>query len=87
VHSAWSDGIQSPEAIVRAAAGSVDVPALTDHDEIRGAQAARAFARANAELGADVVVGEGITTRNGHLRGLFLEEGCPRAFRPAEQST
>jgi hypothetical protein len=36
VHSCWSDGVQPPEAIVRAAAGSVDVLALTDHDEIRG---------------------------------------------------
>ena len=77
VHSTWSDGTQSPEAIVRAAAGAVDVLALTDHDEIRGAFAARAFARANPELGVDVVVGEEITTRNGHLLGLFLEERVP----------
>lgn len=77
VHSCWSDGVQPPEAIVRAAAGSVDVLALTDHDEIRGALAARAFARANPELGVDVVIGEEITTRNGHLLGLFLEERVP----------
>jgi predicted metal-dependent phosphoesterase TrpH len=62
---------------VRVAAGSVDVLALTDHDEIRGALAARAFARANPELGVDVVIGEEITTRNGHLLGLFLEERVP----------
>src|SRR5262245_48842415 len=77
VHSFWSDGTQAPEAIVRAAAGAVDVLALTDHDEIRGALAARTFARANPELGVDVVVGEEITTRNGHLLGLFLEERVP----------
>src|SRR5262245_52770192 len=41
VHSNWSDGAQSPEAIVRAAAGRVDVVAVTDHDEIRGALRAR----------------------------------------------
>ena len=37
VHSWWSDGAQSPEDLVRAAAGRVDVLAITDHDEIAGA--------------------------------------------------
>src|SRR5207245_8092266 len=31
VHSIWSDGAQAPAAIVRAAAGRVDVLAITDH--------------------------------------------------------
>jgi hypothetical protein len=43
VHSRWSDGGQTPEAIVRAAAGRLDVVAITDHDEIRGARRAREF--------------------------------------------
>jgi predicted metal-dependent phosphoesterase TrpH len=77
VHSFWSDGAQSPEALVRRAAGRLDVLAVTDHDEIRGALAAREFARARPELGIDVVVGEEISTRNGHLLGLFLEETVP----------
>src|SRR4030095_16068286 len=42
VHSNWSDGAQSPEAIVRAAAGRVDGVALTHHDENRGARRPRA---------------------------------------------
>jgi predicted metal-dependent phosphoesterase TrpH len=77
VHSSWSDGAQSPEAIVRAAAGRVDVIALTDHDEIRGARRARAFAAEHPELGVDVVVGEEISTLNGHLIGLWLDERVP----------
>lgn len=36
VHSIWSDGAQHPDDIVRAAAGRVEVVAVTDHDEIRG---------------------------------------------------
>src|SRR6266581_1911301 len=56
VHSIWSDGAQAPAAIVRAAAGRVDVLAITDHDEIRGALEAREFARAHSELGIDVVI-------------------------------
>ena len=41
VHSHWSDGAQSPELVVRAAAGRVDVLAITDHDEIQGAATTR----------------------------------------------
>jgi predicted metal-dependent phosphoesterase TrpH len=77
VHSTWSDGAQSPEAIVRAAAGRVDVVALTDHDEIRGACRARAFAAEHPDLGVDVVIGEEVSTLNGHLIGLWLQERVP----------
>jgi predicted metal-dependent phosphoesterase TrpH len=77
VHSHWSDGAQSPERIVRAAAGRVDVVALTDHDEIRGALRAREFAAEHPELGVDVVVGEEISTLNGHLIGLWLQDVVP----------
>lgn len=69
-HSIWSDGAQRPEALVRAASGRVDVLAITDHDEVRGARAAREFALGHPQLGVDVVLGEEISTRNGHLIGL-----------------
>ena len=74
VHTHWSDGAQAPEAIVRAASGHLDVVAITDHDEIRGAVRARAYAHAHPELGVDVVIGEEISTLNGHLLGLYLRE-------------
>jgi predicted metal-dependent phosphoesterase TrpH len=50
------------------------VVAITDHDEIRGALRAHEFAKDHAELGVDVVVGEEISTLNGHILGLFLHE-------------
>ena len=58
-------------------AGRVQVLAVTDHDEIQGAREARAFAHDHRELGVDVVVGEEISTLNGHLLGLYLEERVP----------
>ena len=83
-HSFWSDGAQRPEALVRAAAGRMDVLAITDHDEIRGARIAREFALDHPQLGVDVVVGEEISTRNGHLIGLWLEEAVPPGLAALE---
>jgi predicted metal-dependent phosphoesterase TrpH len=78
VHSDWSDGAQAPETIVLGAARRrLDVVALTDHDEIRGALRARDFAAAHPQLGVEVVVGEEISTLNGHLLGLWLTERVP----------
>ena len=84
VHTLWSDGAQRPEAILEAASGRVDVVAITDHDEIRGALRAREWAREHPELGVDVVVGEEISTLNGHLLGLFLEECVPPGLSALE---
>jgi predicted metal-dependent phosphoesterase TrpH len=58
VHTVWSDGAQRPETIVEAARGRLDLVAITDHDEIRGALRGRDWAREHPELGVDVVVGE-----------------------------
>jgi hypothetical protein len=84
VHSIWSDGAQHPDDIVRAAAGRVDVVAVTDHDEIRGALRARAFALEHPALGVDVVVGEEISTLNGHLIGLYVSERVPPGLSAAD---
>lgn len=84
VHSWWSDGAQSPEDLVRAAAGRVDVLAISDHDEIAGALQAREFARDHPDLGVDVVVGEEVSTLNGHLLALYLEERIPAGLSAAQ---
>ena len=56
--------------------GFLDVIAITDHERIDAALAARHMA-ADRGLPFEVVVGEEITTRGGHLLGLFLERPIP----------
>lgn len=51
----------------------LDVVAITDHDHIRGAWRAREV-WANRSHRFEVVVGIEITTTEGHLLGLFLED-------------
>src|SRR5262249_52090886 len=58
--------------IVRAAAGRVDVLALTDHDTIHGARIAQDYAQDHPELGVDVIVGEEVSTLNGHVLALYI---------------
>jgi len=70
---------------VRAAAGRVEVLAITDHDRIAGARQAREFARDHPTLGVDVVIGEEVSTLNGHMLALFLEEVVPPGL-PAAQT-
>jgi len=78
IHSLASDGTASVVEILQrvAAAGFLDVIAITDHERIDAARAARTIAT-DRGLKVQVVVGEEITTRGGHLLGLFLEERVP----------
>ncbi len=75
IHSLASDGVDGIPAILDHVERNttLDVIAVTDHERIDAAVAARTMAR---ELGhrADVVVGEEISTLGGHLLALFLEE-------------
>ncbi len=74
VHSMASDGIDGVEAILDAAvARGLSLLAITDHERVDGAVAARAMAIAKG-LPIEVIVGEEITTRNGHLVALFMQE-------------
>lgn len=78
IHSAASDGLDGVSAILTAveARGDLDVIAITDHDRIDAALAARTLAR-HRGLRLEVVAGEEVTTRGGHLLALFIEERIP----------
>ena len=74
IHSLASDGIDGIAAILEFVERStdLDVIAITDHERIDAAVAARTMAR---DLGhrAEVIVGEEISTLGGHLVALFLD--------------
>ncbi|GAA2145963.1 PHP domain-containing protein [Nocardioides koreensis] len=78
-HSRASDGTQSPEELVRAAAAAgLDVVALTDHDTAEGWDEAEATAR---ETGIALVRGMEISTRHdGH--GVHLLAYLPDRSHP-----
>jgi hypothetical protein len=74
IHTAASDGTASVTAILDCVAtrGDLDVIAIADHDRVDAALAARAMARRGG-LPFEVVVGEEVSTRGGHLLALFIE--------------
>jgi predicted metal-dependent phosphoesterase TrpH len=75
IHTLASDGIDPIATILDHVerATDLDVIAITDHERIDAALAARTMAR---ELGhrAEVVVGEEVSTLGGHLLALFISE-------------
>lgn len=81
VHTLASDGTSGIDEILAFVEErtDLDVLAISDHERIDAAVAARAIAR-DRGLRFEVVVGEEVTTLGGHLLALFLEEPI-RPFR------
>jgi predicted metal-dependent phosphoesterase TrpH len=75
IHTLASDGTSSLDEILDHAirVARLDVIAITDHERIDAAVAARQMAIADG-LPIEVVVGEEITTLGGHLLALYIEE-------------
>jgi predicted metal-dependent phosphoesterase TrpH len=74
IHTVASDGTAAVTEILDHVAGSgtLDVIAITDHERIDAALAARALAQ-DRGLTLEVIVGEEVTTLGGHLLALYLE--------------
>lgn len=85
VHTSASfDSIASPESVLRAASErGITHLAITDHDGIDGALAARELAGSLAP-GLTVIVGQEVRTLDGDLIGAFLERSIPSGLPPAE---
>src|SRR5712691_10763977 len=78
MHTNFSDGWPSPADLVDHVGSNTDlnVIAVTDHDTIEGAL--RAAERAQRRGKVEVVVGEEVSSRDGHILALYLE----RRVRP-----
>ena len=85
LHSDFGDGLHSPAEILAAAESArLDVVALTDHDDIRGAFTLRELALRRGSP-VEVVTGIEVTTRSGHLLALFVEDEIPM-LRPLAET-
>ena len=75
VHTMASDGTASVPEILEYVEQQTDlhVLAITDHERVDAGLAARELARDHG-LRVEVIVGEEITTRGGHLLALFIEK-------------
>jgi predicted metal-dependent phosphoesterase TrpH len=73
IHTRHSDGQPTVREVLEYVARhtQLDVIAITDHDTIEGALEAAALA---PSFGREVIVGEEITSLEGHILGLFLQE-------------
>ena len=86
LHTLASDGLMSGREIVDHVEQqtSLDVIAITDHDETTASLEARECATRNGYR-VQVIPGVEVTTRDGHLLALFVEERPP-ALRGLQQT-
>ena len=82
VHTSYSDGMADARELLDYVEErtDLDVLAVTDHDDVRGALKARdIWARGRYRF--ELVVGAELTTIEGHLLALFVEEPLPNLCR------
>lgn len=86
LHSLYSDGTARVSEILDHVEEhtDLDVIAITDHERIDGALRA-AELHAAGGYSFDLVIGEEITTRSGHVLALFITERLP-ALRPLTET-
>ena len=86
IHTAFGDGMaEAVELFDRVERlTDLDVIAVTDHDDVRGALQAREL-HARGDYCFDFVPGVEVTTRSGHLLALWVEEPI-RSFRPLSET-
>lgn len=86
VHTCYSiDSMASIKKIVNnAIKQDIKILAITDHDTIEGALKTQEYVKQN-NLPLQVIVGEEVSSRSGHVIGLFLKELVP-AFLPLEET-
>jgi len=83
IHTIYSyDATTTVRGVLKQASSvGLNVIAITDHDEIRGAFDARELA---SQYDLEVIPGVEVTTKDGHLLALFVEKLPPRGLSLAE---
>ena len=86
LHTLYSDGTVGVEALLDHVERytDLDLVAITDHERLDGALRAREI-HAAGNFSFELVVGEEITTRRGHVLALYVEERIP-ALRPLAET-
>jgi predicted metal-dependent phosphoesterase TrpH len=84
IHTSYGDGMASAREIFDRVEqhGLLDVVAVTDHDDVRGALEARKV-HARGDYHFELVTGIEVTTRSGHLLALWVDEPIP-SLRPLD---
>jgi len=83
IHSDHSDGLMTIPAILEYVQHKTDlsVIAITDHNTIEGAR----FAQSLSEMyDVEVVIGEEVSSKEGHILGLFLSEDVRSGLSAAD---
>jgi len=85
MHTNLCDGWASPARVIEEATRKgLRLIAITDHDHLEGAKRVEELlARQNGHL--QMITGVEVSTRQGHLLGLFVKK-APRAMRSVEES-
>lgn len=62
----------------------IQVQAITDHNEVWGAKALKALVESDPDCDLTIIIGEEITTTEGEIIGLFLQEKIEPGLTPDE---
>ncbi|MFW6210843.1 MAG: PHP-associated domain-containing protein [bacterium] len=79
IHTSIGDAIDKPEDIIDYVEKETDLDliAITDHDQIKGAARAKKYAE-DSGCRIKVIIGEEVSTLKGHLIGLFMKKRIKR---------
>jgi predicted metal-dependent phosphoesterase TrpH len=85
MHTNLGDGWISPARVVQTATRlGLSVIAVTDHDHVEGARRVEELLAAQG-FPVKMITGVEVSTRHGHLLGLFVKK-APKPMRPAQES-
>lgn len=88
IHTIFSDGLMSPECLVEFVVQKTElnVIAVTDHDTTLGARVASAYANhfKNTFRPLEVIIGTEVTSADGDILALFVEEDIPPKLSAAK---